>query len=143
MKLFSRHQYVMLVFMILTLQGCSVGMAMSGKEQKDTSILFPGSPRSVVIAKLGPPETSTKSEEETYIDSYLIVKGNAPSTGRAVAHGALDVVSLGLWELIGTPIEMGAGSEDVYRIIIYYDKSEKIKNVEKIKVKEKDEIADE
>ncbi len=143
MNYFIRSHFSMFFLVILALEGCSVGMAMSGKEQKDTSILFPGSPRSVVIAKLGPPETSTKSDEGTYIDSYLIVKGNAPSTGRAIAHGALDVFSLGLWELIGTPIEMGAGHEDTYRIIIHYDKNDKIKNVEKIKVKESDEIADE
>lgn len=113
---------------------------MSGEEQKDTSILFPGSPRAVVIAKLGPPETSTKSEDGSYIDSYLIVKGNAPSTGRAVAHGALDVVTFGLWEVIGTPMEMGAGREDVARFLIYYDTEDKIKDLQKIAVGKEEEI---
>jgi len=116
-------------------------MAMSGKEQKDTSILFPGSPRQVVIAKLGPPETSTKDKDGNYVDSYLIVKGNAPSTGRAVAHGALDILTFGLWEAVGTPMEMGAGREDVSRIIIYYDGDEKIRNIQKIGVTEKDEVS--
>ncbi|HHJ17118.1 MAG TPA: hypothetical protein ENJ80_10520 [Gammaproteobacteria bacterium] len=116
-------------------------MAMSGEEQKDTSILFPGSPRAVVIAKLGPPETSTKAEKGEYIDSYLITKGNEPSTGRAVAHGALDVVTLGLWEVIGTPMEMGAGQEKVSRYIIYYDTEERIKDIQKIDTSKKDEIA--
>jgi len=131
----------MIVVICLFLQGCSVGMAMSGKEQKDTSILFPGSPRQVVIAKLGPPETSTKDKNGNYVDSYLIVKGNAPSTGRAVAHGALDVLTLGLWEIVGTPLEMGAGREDVSRIIIQYDADEKIKEIQKIGVSEKDEVS--
>jgi len=133
-------KFFFLGVVILSLAGCSVGMAMSGKEQKDTSILFPGSPRSVVIAKLGPPETSTKSKDGCYIDSYIITKGNAPSTGRAVAHGALDLLTLGIWEVVGTPLEMGAGKEEVFRVIIYYDKNEKIKNVQKIIVKNKDEI---
>ncbi len=132
---------VVLAYYSSLLTGCSVGMAMSGEEQKDTSILFPGSPRAVVIAKLGPPETSTKSDDGSYTDSYLIVKGNAPSTGRAVAHGALDVVTLGLWEVVGTPMEMGAGKEDASRIIIYYDIEDKIKDIQKIAVSEKGEVA--
>jgi hypothetical protein len=131
----------LIVITFLFLQGCSVGMAMSGKEQKDTSILFPGSPRQVVIAKLGPPETSTKDKDGNYVDSYFIVKGNAPSTGRAVAHAALDLFTLGLWEVVGTPMEMGAGREDASRIIIYYDSEQKIRDIQKINVSEKDEVS--
>lgn len=125
----------------LFLAACSVGMAISGKEQKDTSILFPGSPRSAVIAKLGPPETSTQSEEGTYVDTYLIVQGNAPSTGRAVAHAALDLVTLFMWELVATPWELAAGQEDRFRLVIYYDSEEKIKNVQKIGVQRADEAS--
>ena len=136
---------ILLIFTLfasfISINGCSVGMAMSGEEQKDTSILFPGSPRAVVIAKLGPPETTTKDDSGSYTDSYLIVKGNEPSTGRAVAHGALDVVTLGLWEVIGTPMEMGAGNENTSRYIIYYDQDDKIKQIQKIIHGKKGEIA--
>lgn len=135
----NRQHIAVSAAIALAISGCSVGMAMSGEEQKDTSILFPGSPRAVVIAKLGPPETSTKSEDGTYVDSYFIVKGNAPSTGRAVAHGALDVFTLGLWEIVGTPMEMGAGREDRSRIIIVYDKDDKIQDVQKVEVGKGDE----
>ena len=128
-----------LIILVLFLTGCSVGMAMSGKEQKDTSILYPGAPRDVVIAKLGPPESSTKNDKGERIDSYYIVKGNPPSTGRAVAHGALDVVTLGLWEVVGTPMEMGAGMEQHSRVIITYGKDDKIKDVKQIDVKKKEE----
>src|SRR5262245_40049333 len=109
------------------LVGCSVGMAMSGKEQKDTSIIFPGSPRDVVVAKLGPRETSTKNEEGNIVDTWSITKGNAPSGGRAAMHAGLDVFSLGLWEIVGTPLEMGAAHEDKTRYVITYDKDNKIK----------------
>ena len=68
--------WIILPLMPLFITGCSVGMAMSGKEQKDTSVVFPGSPRDVVIAKLGPPETSTKNAEGNIVDSWMIVKGN-------------------------------------------------------------------
>lgn len=122
------------ILLALLLSGCSVGMAMSGKENKDTSILFPGAPRQVVIAKMGAPETSTKNDEGEHIDSYLIVKGNAPSTGRAAVHAGLDVLTLGIWEVVGTPLELGAGMEETSRCIITYDKDNKIKDIQMIKV---------
>ena len=124
----------------IAIGGCSVGMAMSGDEQKDTSILFPGSPRAVVIAKLGPPETTTKDAQGCYTDSYALVKGNAPSVGRAVAHGALDVFTLGLWEVVGTPMEMGAGREERSRLIIEYDAEDKIRNVQSIATTKQNEV---
>ena len=124
-----------LILVLLFLTSCSVGMAMSGKENQDTSILFPGAPRQVVIAKMGPPETSTTNDKGERIDSYLIIKGNEPSVGRAVAHAGLDVLSFGLWELIGTPLEMGAATEDKSRYIIIYGEDDKIKDIQKTIVK--------
>lgn len=135
-------KFILVVFITictLWVSGCSVGMAMSGEEQKDTSILFPGSPRVVVIAKLGPPETSTKDANGCYVDSYYIVKGNKPSTGRAVAHAGLDVVTLGLWEVVGTPMEMGAANENHSRYVIYYDAEDEIRDIQKIDVSKKND----
>jgi len=116
------------------LTSCSVGMALSGKENQNSSILFPGVPRTAVISRLGPPETSTLDEDGNYIESYLFVKGNEPSAGRAIGHGVMDVLTLGLWEIIGTPIELAAGSESYTRVIIYYDSNEKIKNTQLVEV---------
>lgn len=129
-----KHLLPCLLMLFFSASGCSVGMAMSGQEPHDTSVVYPGSPRSVVIAKLGPPETSTKNGDGTYTDSYLIVKGNAPSTGRAVAHGALDVLTLGVWELVGTPMELGAGYERKSRLVIRYDANDKIADVQETSV---------
>ena len=44
----------------------------------------------------------------------------------------MDVLTLGLWEVIGTPIEAVAGSEDHSRYVIYYDENQKIEKVERI-----------
>lgn len=129
-----KHLLPCLLMLFFTASGCSVGMAMSGQEPQDTSVVYPGSPRSVVIAKLGPPETSKKNGDGTYTDSYLIVKGNAPSTGRAVAHGALDVLTLGAWELVGTPMELGAGYERKSRLVIRYDGNHEIADVQETSV---------
>ncbi len=122
-----------IVLIALFLSGCSVGMAMSGKEQKDTSVVFPGSPRDVVVAKLGPPETSTKDADGNIVDSWMIIKGNEASGGRAAMHAGLDVFTLGLWEVVGTPLEMGAAGEERTRYVITYDKENKIKDMKAIK----------
>ena len=59
--------------------------------------------------------------EDGWIDTYLLVKGNESSAGRAIGHGVMDVLTLGLWEVIGTPIEAVAGTEKHDRFVIYYD----------------------
>jgi hypothetical protein len=123
-----------LFLMSLVGSGCSVGMALSGNEQRDTSIFYNGAERSFVIAKVGLPDTSVQDKDGNWIDTYFIVQGNEPSAGRAVGHGALDVVTLGLWEVFGTPIEAAAGKEQKSRYVIYYDENQKIQKVERIHV---------
>jgi hypothetical protein len=107
-------------------------MAISGSENKDTSILFIGAPRDGVLAKLGPPETSDVNAAGERMDTYLITKGNKPSTDRAAAHAGLSVFTYGLWEIIGTPMEMEVGRESTSRYIITYGPDNKIKDVKAV-----------
>ena len=54
--------------------------------------------------------------------------------GRAVFHGAADVLTLGLWEVVGTPTE-GAfnGTEMAYEV--RYDKEDRVDQVIALKKK--------
>ena len=113
---------------------------MSGSEQKDISIIFPGLSRAVVIAMLGSPENTTKDENGCYTDSFIIVKGNAPSISRAIMHGALNIVSHGFWEVTGTTFEMRAARENFSRVIIVYDKDDNVEDVQQIKVEKRTTI---
>ena len=61
------------------------------------------------------------------VDVYEYEVGNEPSGGRAIGHAAMDVVTLGAWELIGTPIEGFTG--DKRRISITYDKNDVVKKL--------------
>lgn len=122
------------LMLIVVCTGCSVGMALSGNEQKDTSVFYQGAERSFVYAKVGMPDAAVQDKDGLWIDTYLIVKGNEPSAGRAIGHGVMDVLTLGLWEVIGTPIELAAGSEKHDRFVIYYDEDNKIHRVERIYV---------
>ena len=54
------------------------------------------------------------------IEIYEIEIGNEPSAGRAIAHGTMDILTLGLWEVIGTPIEATTG-EKSYLTVEYID----------------------
>ena len=119
---------------MLGLAGCSVGMAASGHKYMDTSIVFPGSNRAVIISKLGAPETSRKLENGKRQDSYLIKEGNESSSGRAWAHAGLDLMSFGLWELVATPYELVQGEES-YRLIITYGKDGVVEDVQKLGAK--------
>ncbi len=119
-----------LLICVVFLSGCAVGMAASGTKNLDTSMLSTGVQREHVILKMGPPETSTIDEEGNYIETYLIVEGNEPSPGRAIMHDMLDSATYGLWEIIGTPIELIAGMESHSRATIYYDSNKKIRDIQ-------------
>ena len=117
------------ILLAVSISGCSVGMALSGKETKDVSVLATGAHWDSVIAKIGPPQTTITESDGTLVDTWDIVKGNAPSAGRAVAHGAMDFMTLGLWEVVGTPVEMVAGSEKHTIYTVRYDGENKVKNM--------------
>jgi len=56
--------------------------------------------------------------------TYSYSLGDEGSAGRAIGHGAMDVLTLGIWELVGTPIEGCRG--DKYQIAITFDENERV-----------------
>lgn len=115
---------IVLLLAGLYLTGCSVGMALSGEEEKDVSFLREGTPRGIVQANLGIPDSTSKDT-----DSYKICKGDKPSVGRAIGHGIMDLLTLGLWEVVGTPIE-GVGEGNECRLVtVLYDENDKLAEV--------------
>jgi len=57
-------------------------------------------------------------------DVYEYQIGNEPSAGRAIGHGVMDVLTLGLWKVVGTPIEGVQG--ETYHATITYDRDDKV-----------------
>ena len=45
-------------------------------------------------------------------------------------HGLLDVATLGLWEVVGTPVELSKGGKTYVPIRIYYNGDEEIEKLE-------------
>lgn len=106
--------------------GCAVYMAAKGTPGPYESGPFAGQDRDAVIADLGPPKESIDSNGRRF-EVYEYNAGNEASPWRAVVHGVLDVCSLGLWEIIGTPIEMAQGKK--VRVAIEYDDSGRVSQV--------------
>jgi len=97
--------------------------------------------RSCIISKGAIPIDAKKNEYGGIIEETYQVQKPKGSAGRAAMHGVLDVFTLGLWEVAGTPIEGSAGKKEMYPIKIYYEDGDKIDRVEfGGSIRQKDEI---
>ncbi|MET0154600.1 MAG: hypothetical protein ABW189_00625 [Rickettsiales bacterium] len=122
-----RKLIVSLAFLLLG--GCSVYMAANQESKKDTSLLSPGTPRSVVIGEFGPPNAA-EQENGRRVDYYSFVQGYSKGNkvARAVGHGTMDVLTFGLWEVVGTPSEAVFDGKKT-NVEIKYDANDKIEKV--------------
>lgn len=118
---------VIVVFSIILFSGCSVGMALSGKKDPNLGAIHIGATRGEIELHLGSPIKSATTPEGKRIDIYAYEIGNEPSTGRAVGYAVLDVFTLGLWEIAGTPIEAFQGEK--YEMNITYSKDDKVEAI--------------
>jgi len=110
--------------LFLLTAGCSIGMATSGKEPPNLGLIEIGSSRALVVAVLGGPRSSLTNPDGTRTDVFEYEIGNEPSTGRAVGHAVADILTLGLWEVIGTPIEAMQG--EMMSLEVTYDTDNKV-----------------
>jgi hypothetical protein len=121
---------VIIIFMFG--QGCSVYMAANQPDKKDVSVFNAGTPRTHVIAEAGAPRHRHTKEnaDGTLTDTFVFVQGysSGSKAGRALFHGAADVLTLGLWEVIGTPVEAVADGTEV-KVQVEYDANEKVQNI--------------
>ena len=97
-----------------------------------TLILAVGSDRDLVRAELGQPVSYGKDAEGNDTEVYSFVDGydTATKSSRAFFHFAADFFTLGLWEIIGNPIE-GAykGDKMVVRTTYKNGKVSKVENL--------------
>ena len=113
--------------------GCSVFMAATQPGLKNVELFKEGVPRSLIIAEFGLPITSeTKKGHKCEIFKFVQGYSSGAKAGRAVFHGAADVFTLGLWEVVGTPTEgVFKGDEMVYEVC--YDENDRVKEVTPLK----------
>ncbi len=106
------------LLLVFPLSACSVGMAMSGKPSPNLGAVHQGISRGEVETQLGPAAQNTTNPDGTTTSTYHYEVGNDPSAGRAMGHAAMDVLTLGIWEVVGTPVEGSQG--DKYRAFVTY-----------------------
>ena len=117
---------LILILLVSTLSGCSVFMAAKQPGLKDVELFGVGTHRSTLMAEFGRPMSSEEREGKRY-DVFSFVQGYSAGAraGRAVFHGVADVVTLGLWEIIGTPTEgVFSGDKTVYEVS--YDENSRV-----------------
>jgi hypothetical protein len=115
---------------VLLLSGCSVYMAANQPPAKNIDLFKVGTPRAALLAEFGYPTSSEEKNGKKY-DIFRFTQGysGGAKAGRAVAHGVASVLTLGLWEVIGTPVEaansgdltayeVGYGSDDRVDVVI-------------------------
>jgi hypothetical protein len=117
---------------LMLVAGCSVGMALSGDKNPDIGAVRIGSTRGEAEMHLGSPVRTNAGAGGTRVDIYEYEIGNEPSAGRAVAHGVMDVLTLGIWELAGTPIEAVQGEK--YEATLTYDEQERVTHIKTRKI---------
>ncbi|MGD9543675.1 MAG: hypothetical protein AB7F41_04415 [Methylocystis sp.] len=122
-----------LLMSFVLLSNCSVYMAAKQPDAKNIELFRVGTHRETLLAEFGLPTISETRDGHRY-EIYKFVNGYSASarTGRAVLHGAADVVTLGLWEVVGTPTEgFFSGDQMAYRV--RYDKSDVVDEVAVLK----------
>jgi len=123
--------------MAITTTGCAVKSAMDQPSKKDTSVFSRGTPRYEVIGEVGQPVDTIKNDDGTITDTYSFIQGysKGAKAGRALGHGLMDIATLGLWEVIGSPTEAIASGDKVV-VRVQYDKSKLVDKVTAIKGKD-------
>jgi hypothetical protein len=128
--MFFLRLFFVLYLMVVFFAGCSVSRALNQPDKKDLSVLQAGVSRHRVIAELGYPRF-TEEKDGKKVDIFTFVQGysKGAKTGRALAHGTADFFTLGLWELVGTPIE-GAASGTEVQVKVTYDDQDRVASTE-------------
>jgi hypothetical protein len=113
--------------------GCSVFMAAKQPSEKNVDLFKVGTSRSMLLAEFGSPTVSeVRNEKKSEIFKFVQGYSSGVKASRAFFHGAADVVTWGLWEVVGTPAEaVFSGDEMAYEVT--YDDKDRIDQVTALK----------
>ena len=119
----------MLALLAMSAGGCSVAMAAKQPGRKNVDVMSQGMPRNMVLAELGQPITAEKKDGKR-VDVFSFVQGyrKGVRVGRTLAHGTADVLTLGLWEVVGTPTEATFDGKPI-AFEVTYDAHDRVETV--------------
>jgi hypothetical protein len=134
MKFYSRYcAVVACALLTIASSGCAAVKATQQPDKRDMKVLDRGVPRTHVIAELGAPVWSDQPGDAS-VDVFKFKQGYTKTTkaARALVHGAADVATLGLWEVVGIPAESIADGTDV-QVEVHYAPDRTVDHVVVIK----------
>ena len=126
---------VFVTLFVVPISGCSVFMAAKQPPAKNIELFKIGTPRDELIAEFGAPYISEENDGKQ-VEIFLFVQGysKAVKTGRVVFHTVADVMTLGLWEIIGTPTEMAFNGNNM-AFHVSYDENDHVDEVNVLRKK--------
>ena len=115
--------------LLFALTGCSVFMAAKLPDKKNLEVFTPGVPRPVVLAEMGLP-VSYEDRDGVRSEVYKFKQGYSQEAkiSRAVLHGSADILTFGLWEVVGTPTEYYFSGRDTL-VLVTYNRNERVDTV--------------
>lgn len=126
----SNQSLIIAIFCLPLITGCSVFMA-ANKTGISAEKLGECRTRTCVISKGAISASVKKNVSGTITEETYTVKKPSGSAARAAMHGLLDISTLGIWEIAGTPIEGTLNKKEHYSVkIIYQNDGETIKTVQ-------------
>lgn len=108
--------YLCLSLFFLFSTGCSVFLAATPSQSPDLAVLKVGASRADVEAQLGKPTKFTRrsSGDEAV---YRFVTGDRENYKRAAAYAVADILTLGLSEIVSSPLEELQGSPNIITVM--------------------------
>ena len=128
----SLRNFFMIIFISLFLTNCATEQALNQPTKKDLSVFTIGTDRELVLLELGSPAETIEKDGIKY-DLFSFVQGYSKGTriARATGHLLAEISTIGLWGLVGTPIEQSYNGK-VLGYKVTYDKNDKVYQVEKL-----------
>lgn len=119
--------------LLLASSGCAAIKATEQPNKKNFNVLARGTPRTHVIAEFGAP-TWSDERPGAVTDVFAFRQGYTKEVkaGRALFHGAADVATIGLWEVVGIPAETLIDGTEV-QVSIAYDETQRVESIDVIK----------
>lgn len=123
---------VFLTSSLIFLSNCATEQALNQPIKKDLSVFEIGTDRELVLLEIGSP-AETLEEDGLKIDLFSFVQGYGKGTrmARATGHLTAEIFTLGLWGIVGTPIEQEYNGT-VLGYKVYYDENDKVAKAEKL-----------
>ena len=126
------RKYLLIIFISLFLTNCATEQALNQPVKKDLSVFTIGTDRELVLLEIGTPAETIIKDGVKY-DLFSFVQGYSKGAriARASGHLLAEISTLGLWGLVGTPIEQSYNGK-VLGYKVTYDKNDKVFKVEKL-----------